>query len=330
VLDAVEGVRAEIPFDEYDPLRLRENVYKIIEDDNIRNRGFNTAVNAMTHILDWSRMGYQHIENYKFARAIQIREYAETNPELLPDERYEMKLEFYDAHQLNSLREAFMTQLQELERTINEVWEVVTKIYEENREETGKDDWDTFSDRLLTKPQRRNWFAAREEEDEAPVETGPAWNEMTFIQPKMATSVNEHPTLEHRLSDLKERFPVMRQRLSRVFEEDVPDLRTIVEGRIHFLESEFNRFAALVNPFHIQPGLLLDLDIVTIKRRSSTMMTMANVLNEFLYTVSQGFADQAFAEFSRRRSTERADMAEEFVRGTGVAEGEEAGEEVFE
>jgi hypothetical protein len=331
VLDAVEGIRAEIPFEEYDPLKLRENVRKLIEDENIRNRGFNTAVNAMTHILDWSRMGYQHIENYRFARAILIREYAETNVELLPDERYEMKLEFYDQHQLRSMREAYQLQLQELERTIGEVWEVVEKIYVEHREESGKDDWETFSKRLLEKPERRSWFAPRGEEEEAPpVETGPAWNEITFIQPKLAQSVSEYPTMIDRFTALKGRFPVMRERLSRVFEEDNPDLRMIVEGRIDFLQGEFSRFAALVNPFHIQPGLLLDLDIVTIKRRSSTMMTMANVLNEFLYTVSQGFADQAFAEFSRRRSTQRADMAEEFVSGTGTSEGAEAGEEVFE
>ena len=57
VFDAIEGLRADIPMDEFDPLRLRENVYKVIESENIRNRGFNTAVNAITHILDWSRIG---------------------------------------------------------------------------------------------------------------------------------------------------------------------------------------------------------------------------------------------------------------------------------
>jgi len=58
---------------------------------------------------------------------------------------------------------------------------------------------------------------------------------------------------------------------------------------------------------------------------------MANVLNEFLYTISSGFHDQAFAEFSRRRSTQRADLSETFVRGTGSADAPaQAGEEVFE
>jgi hypothetical protein len=332
VLDAVEGLRAEIPFEEYDPLRLRENVYKLIESENIRNRGFNTAVNALTHVLDWSRMGYQHVENYKSARALILREYAETNTSLLPDERYQLRLEYYDPHQLRSMREAYALQLGELERTIREVFDVVQKIYEEDREQNAKDDWESFSKRLLEQPEKRSWFAPRaEEEAAAPAEpAGPAWNEITFIPAKTAASVADHPTSSERVNDLKGRFPVMRDRLAKVFEEDVPDLRVILEGRIQFLEREFNRFASQVNPFHIQPGLLLDLDVVTIKRRSSTMMIMANVLNEFLYTVSAGFHDQAFAEFSRRRSTQRADLTETFVRGTGTSEGAPAGEEVFE
>ena len=40
---------------------------------------------------------------------------------------------------------------------------------------------------------------------------------------------------------------------------------------------------------------------------------MANVLNEFLYGVSKGFQDAAFASFSRRRSTVRADIAQSFA-----------------
>ena len=39
---------------------------------------------------------------------------------------------------------------------------------------------------------------------------------------------------------------------------------------------------------------------------------MANVLNEFLHGVSKGFQDAAFASFSRRRSTVRADINQSF------------------
>jgi hypothetical protein len=37
------------------------------------------------------------------------------------------------------------------------------------------------------------------------------------------------------------------------------------------------------------------------------------VLNEFLHGVSKGFQDAAFASFSRRRSTVRADIAQSFA-----------------
>jgi hypothetical protein len=40
---------------------------------------------------------------------------------------------------------------------------------------------------------------------------------------------------------------------------------------------------------------------------------MSNVLNEFLFGVSKGFQDAAFASFSRRRSTVRKDIAQSFA-----------------
>jgi hypothetical protein len=40
---------------------------------------------------------------------------------------------------------------------------------------------------------------------------------------------------------------------------------------------------------------------------------MANVLNEFLHSVSKGFQDAAFASFSRRRSTVRVDLSQSFA-----------------
>ena len=65
----------------------------------------------------------------------------------------------------------------------------------------------------------------------------------------------------------------------------------------------------------MQPGLLLDVDITSIKRKKATLDGMANVLNEFLHGVSKGFMDQAFPSFSRRRSTVRADIAQTFGSG---------------
>ncbi len=331
-LDAIEGVHAEIASSEYDALGIRENIFKIIETDNIRNRGFNTAVNSLTHVLDWSRMGYQHIENYKTGRRLFIREYEATELARLPDERYQMELSFFDGRQVLVLREAYMAQLVEFERTIKEAWDVVEQIYVEHRTQTGKLDWDVLSARVLgSKQPKRSWFSAPSEESaEKPPADALRWNEVSFLQPEDTASQKDNPTLERRLSDLRARFPLMREKLQTVFEETNPKLREIVEGRVNFLDGEFMRFAALINPFHLNPGLLLDVDITTIKRKSTTMMKMANVLNEFLNSVSKGFADSAFASFSRRRSTERTDMQGEFETGGGVTEmAAQAGEEVY-
>lgn len=95
-LDAVEGLKAEIDSTNYNGLNMRENIKSIIDSENIRNRGFNTAINTMTAILDTSKMGYQHIENYKNTRECIIREYEEENPIKLPDERYQIYLKYYD------------------------------------------------------------------------------------------------------------------------------------------------------------------------------------------------------------------------------------------
>jgi len=92
-----------------------------------------------------------------------------------------------------------------------------------------------------------------------------------------------------------------------------PIQRRVLEDRLAFLEKEFQRFDYMINPYHIQPGLLLDVDICSIKRKKATLDGMANVLNEFLHGVSKGFQDAAFASFSRRRSTVREDIAQSFA-----------------
>ncbi len=336
--DAIEGVQAEISSADFDSLGVRENVYKIIDDENVRNRGYNTAVNAITHVLDWSRMGYQHIENYKFLRKTVIREYEDTTEAILPDERFQLELTYYDHKQIRAMREAYILQMQEFERTVTEAWDVVDKVYVEGRDSAGWDDWESFSERVMGKNGGGlSWFTRlfqdteELDEEEEGREPEKQWNELVFIAPDEPTSLEEHPTLEARTENLKVRFPVMRERMEKVFGDSDPELRMVVDGRIDFLEREFIRFSAQINPFHLQTGVLLDVDIVSIKRKSTTMMKMANVLNEFLYSISRGFADSAFASFSRRRSTQKGDVDDGFVTGTGFTEiSAEEGEEVFE
>jgi hypothetical protein len=79
----------------------------------------------------------------------------------------------------------------------------------------------------------------------------------------------------------------------------------------------------MINPYHIQPGILLDVDIISIKRKKATLSGMANVLNEFLHGVSKGFQDAAFASYSRRRSTIREDIDQNFGGASGTHKAED-------
>jgi hypothetical protein len=98
-----------------------------------------------------------------------------------------------------------------------------------------------------------------------------------------------------------------------------------MEDRLAFLEREYYRFEYTINPYHLQPGILLDVDITSIKRKKATLDAMANVLNEFLSGVSKGFSDAAFASFSRRRSTVREDINQSFSTPTDDKPAAEAG-----
>jgi hypothetical protein len=111
---------------------------------------------------------------------------------------------------------------------------------------------------------------------------------------------------------------LMREKMKEMYDYRYPVERRVMEDRLALLEREFNKFDYMINPYHIQPGLLLDVDITSLKRKKVTLNGMANVLNEFLHGVSKGFQDAAFASFSRRRSTVRDDIAQSFAADTSA------------
>jgi len=312
-MDKITGLQAEIDPDEYDPLNVRENIKQIIDNENIRNRGFNTAVNHVTAILDTSKMGYQHVENFKNAREAIIREYEETDVTELPDERFQIRLAYYDDQQISEMRTAFDLQFDELKAEIMKVVDVVEVLYNDHKAATGTQDYSDVAAHYLKtdKPKGRGWFSARVEE-EVEEEQPKLWNEVVFVPPRSTEVEEQNKTNTHLVEELRKRVVNTRARLVQIYKNQNPVERTIVENRLNFLDRKFEEFEATINPYHILPGLILEIDITSVKRKRTTMMSMANVLNEFLYSVSKGFQDTAFASFSRRRSTQRADLAQTF------------------
>ncbi|MAG13233.1 MAG: cytochrome C oxidase subunit II [Spirochaetales bacterium] len=310
LMERLEGLRAEIDNESYDQLNIREGLKKIIDIENIRNRGYNTAINSITAILDTSKMGYQFIENLKNGRELIIREYEDTDESHLPDERYQIKLKYYDEIQLTEERKAYDVQIKSFEVEVEHLWDVLEMVYQDAKFMKRITDYEDLAKVYRNKIRRRVKAKTGDPQYE---DIEKSWDEFSYVKPADTQVEEMNRTYLYEKDKAKTKVVLMRKRLQEMYGFRYPIQRRVMEDRLQFLQSEFNAFDYMINPYHIQPGLLLDVDITSIKRKKATLDGMANVLNEFLHGVSQGFQDAAFASFSRRRSTVREDIAMSFT-----------------
>jgi hypothetical protein len=309
LFERITDLRAEIDPENFDQQNIRENLKKIVDMENIRSRGFNTAINSITSILDTSKMGYQYIENLKNARELLIREYEDTDVAHLPDERYQVRMRYYDNAQLIEERKAYDVQIKSFETEVQHLWDVLNVIYEDAKPAFRVADYND----LAKKNKNRIRKVIKEKTGEPLYEDiAKVWDEISFIHPAETEVERMNRTYIYEKDKIRQKIILMREKLKSMYDYQYPIDRRVMEDRLSFLEREYFSFEYLINPYHIQPGLLLDVDITSIKRKKATLDAMANVLNEFLHGVSKGFQDAAFASFSRRRSTVREDINQSF------------------
>lgn len=309
LMERINNLRAEIDPTTFDQLNIRENLKKIVDIENIRNRGYNTAVNSLTSILDTSKMGYQYIENLKNARELIIREYEDTDSAHLPDERYQIRLQYYDNAQLLEERKAYDVQVKSFETEVEHSWDVLEMRYADSKFLKRITDFDDLAKVYRRKINRK---IKSQKGEPAYEDIAKVWDEISFVKPAETEVEKMNRTYIFEKEKLRSKLILMKDKLKNMYTYQYPIERRVMEERLAFLEKEFFRFDYMINPYHIQPGLLLDVDICSIKRKKATLDGMANVLNEFLHGVSKGFQDAAFAAFSRRRSTVREDIAQSF------------------
>jgi len=309
LMDRINNLRAEIDPSTFDQQNIRENLKKIVDIENIRNRGYNTAVNSITSILDTSKMGYQYIENLKNARELIIREYEDTDAAHLPDERYQIRLQYYDNAQLIEERKAYDVQIKSFDTEVEHLWDVLEMKYEDSKFLKRVTDFDDLA--RIYRGKIRSRIKAKNNE---PVyeDMEKVWDEISFVKPAETDVEKMNRTYLFEKDKIRNKIILMSNKLKSMYSYQYPIERRVMEDRLSFLRTQFDRFDYMINPYHIQPGLLLDVDICSIKRKKATLDGMANVLNEFLHGVSKGFQDAAFASFSRRRSTVREDIAQSF------------------
>jgi hypothetical protein len=317
LMDRISDLRAEIDPESFDALNIRENIKKIIDMENIRNRGFNTAINSITSILDTSKMGYQYIENLKNGREVIIREYEDTDNANLPDERYQIKLRYFDNAQLIEDRKAYDVQLKSFETEIQHLCDVLEVIYQDSKSMFKVNDFDDLSKKSRSRIRKLIKDKSGEPEYEA---IAKVWDEISFVKPAETEVEKSNRTYVYEKDRIRTKIIRMRDRVKKMYDFMYPIERRIMEERLQGLEREYFRFDYMINPYHLQPGLLLDVDITSIKRKKVTLDAMGNVLNEFLHGVSKGFQDAAFASFSRRRSTVREDINQSFSSSVATEE----------
>ncbi|GHU50576.1 cytochrome c oxidase subunit II [Spirochaetia bacterium] len=299
ILERVANLGTEIESEHFDQQSIRENVKKLIDLENIRSRGFNTAINSITAILDGQRLGYQFIENCKNGRELLIREYEDTDPASLPDEHYQIRLRYYDNAQLTEERKAYNLQMKSFEREIQHLWEVLDAIFVQGKPTLTRGSGfrglaAQYAAKMIKKFRKDVPHEERSDSKEQ------VWDEFAFVKPEQTEVEQLHNTFVYEKETLRKKMARMRERIKALYDYHYPPERRVVENRLDFLEQEFCRFEYLINPYQLQSGLLLDVDITSIKRKKTTLDALSNVLNEFLHDVSKGFTDAAFASFSRR------------------------------
>ena len=314
----VKGIPAELSRLYSDPLSVKENISKLLDADSVRNRGFSTAVNTITAILDTSRMGYQFVENNKNARQLVIREYEDENKEHLPDENYEIRMQYLDADQLRESRIAYVQAFNDFEIQTRMVWDVCGEIYLETKRDFNRIDYNDVKQEYLGKEKKGllarifSSLGASDTDDDLE-EDEKIWDEVLFIHPDDTEIEKANATFKDSFNRTVKLFELIRIQMESIFQRIYPVERVYVEERVDYLEESLNEFYKMYNPFHCQPGLNMQINISTVKRKRTTMKSISNVLNEFFYGISREFQDQAFADFQRRRSTDTTAEYKDFI-----------------
>ncbi|MDR0456259.1 MAG: cytochrome C oxidase subunit II [Treponema sp.] len=272
---------AEIVPPGLNPIDVREHVRKGADIETIHARGFNTAVNLLVSLLDHTNMAYQFIENAQNGRELIIREYEDNDEANLPDERYRIRFRYFDREQLAEDCKVYEDQVKNLENQIQHLWDLIEVVYQDSKSVFKVNDFEDFA--------RKNKSRIR---DLIKKKNGEALYEIS------GEILIEKDSRSGTLRTLAR----MHERIKNMYEFLYPVERHLMEERLDRLEKEYYRFDFVVNPQHLQPGLLIDVDITSIKRKKTTLNSMAYILNEFLRRVSVGFQNAALAVFDSHPS----------------------------
>jgi len=261
--ERIAALLSDLDNTHFDLSSIRRNIKKSAGLENVRTGGFNMAHNALVAILDLVKLDYQCIENTRDGREVVIREYEDSETANLPDERYAISLRYFDEEQLVEDRAAHDARINSFEHDMQLLWDLIEVNYHDS------------------KPV----FKVNDFEDLAKKNKGRIRDVLKHTPGKPAPEITKEPA--------GVRFARMHERIKNMYEFLYPVERRIMEDRLAWLEKESSRLDFMINPHHLRPGLLIDVEITSIKRRKTTLNSMAAALGEFLRGVYGCFQDAA-------------------------------------
>jgi hypothetical protein len=274
--ESLKTLLAEIAPPAFDPANVRDYIAKSADIETIRTRGFAQAIKSLVAVLGGARLDYQFIENLRNGRELVIREYEDNDTASLPDEHYAVRLRYFDGDQLAEDCAAYDTQIKNFDHAVQHLWNLIEVVYQDSK----------------------SVFKVNHFEDLAKKNKGRIRDLI-----KQKTGVNPDKALYQMGAEItggkdntRSLLARMQERIQNMYEFLYPVERRSMEDRLERLEKECSRLEFAVNPRHLRPGLLIDVDITSIKRKRTTLNSIAAALGEFLHAAYDGFQIAALGE----------------------------------
>jgi hypothetical protein len=258
LLDEIDGAG-------FDPPDIHGNIARSAGLENVRAGGFSMTHNALVAVLDKVKLDYQCVENNRSGREAAIREYEDSEIANLPDERYAIRLRYFNEEQLVDERAAYDARSGSFEREVQLLWDLIEVNYRDSKPVFKVHDFEDLA--------KKNKGRLRDLHKQ----TGGAPAQEIVREPAAV------------------RFARMRERLQDMYKFLYPAERRIMEDRLAWLENENARLDFMIDPHCLRPGLLIDVDMTSIKRRKTTLNALAAALSEFLRSVFGCFNDAGAA-----------------------------------
>jgi hypothetical protein len=259
---------------EINPVDPYENIDKSGEIEEIRDRGFSAASNLFVSILNAVNLDCEFLSNMKEKREILIREYEEAFHEALPDEHYEVSLRYFSKAQLLEEREVYDKRLKVLGGETQRLWDMLEVIYQDSKSVFKVND---FEDLVRKNKNRVNDLIKNEI-------SGSVYDSQKPSETPFTQAHGEKEKIRVLLAKMEER-------IKNISDSMYPVERQITEERLSMLKDEFSFVEKEIDPYNLHPGILVDIDLTSIKRKRTTLDSMAAALGRFLDNVSGCFRD---------------------------------------